>query len=107
MELCDRYDFAYYREWGVVLSGWCMGGDAGAARIEQGLAALRAEGALARQPYYLSLLAEVRLDAGDRSGGRGPGRPPWRSPSRTSDRWWVPELLRLKAAPPVPGDEAR
>ena len=28
-ELCDRYGFGYYREWGLVLDGWSRGGDSG------------------------------------------------------------------------------
>ena len=73
-ELCTRYDFAYYGNWGLILSGWCAGGVDGAGQIQAGLARLRDQGALARQPYYLGLLAETP-DAGraGRGGRRGAG----------------------------------
>lgn len=105
LEICDRYEFAYYRQWGVVLSGWCLGGDDGATQIEQGLAALRTEGALARHPYYLALLAEVRLDQGQKAQAAVVIESALDIAARNEDRWWVPELLRLKARA-VGGDEA-
>src|SRR6266571_3030964 len=31
-ELCDRYEFAYYREWGLVLDGWSRADESGCHR---------------------------------------------------------------------------
>ena len=28
-ELCDRYGFAYYREWGLILDGWSRADELG------------------------------------------------------------------------------
>ncbi len=105
IELCERYDFAYYREWGVILTGWCVGGESGIQMIEQGLATLAAQGALARQPYYLSLLAELQVDSGDAVAGLASLDAALEVAARNDDRWWVPELLRLMAGL-VPEHEA-
>ncbi|MEV6448491.1 AAA family ATPase [Amycolatopsis sp. NPDC051716] len=99
--LCDRYGFAYYREWALVLGGWVRGGVAGLAAAQEGVANLKAEGAFARMPYWLSLVAELSapeaaratLDAALAAG------------EARDDRWWLPEVLRLRAAhdaDPVP-----
>ena len=106
MELCTRYDFAYYREWGVLLSGWCMRGDTGAVRIRDGMDALRAQGAHARQPYYLSLLAETLLDAGETGRARAVLDDALAAATARDDLWWSPELLRLKARTADPGERA-
>jgi len=88
--LCDRYDFAYYREWALVLGGWSRG-DREQART--GITNLKAEGSFARMPYWLSLLAELSdppaaratLDAAIAAG------------QARDDLWWLPEVLRLRA----------
>lgn len=97
IELCERYDFAYYREWGVLLSGWCRGGEDGVGLMRQALASLTAQGALARHPYYLSLLSERLCDLGDRAGCLEALDAALTLAAQNEDRWWVPELLRLKA----------
>ncbi|MEV6880062.1 AAA family ATPase [Amycolatopsis sp. NPDC051128] len=92
--LCDRYGFAYYREWALVLGGWTRGGAAGLAAAQEGVAHLKAEGAFARMPYWLTLVAELSapeaaratLDAALAAG------------QARDDRWWLPEVLRLRAA---------
>ncbi|MFC5691353.1 ATP-binding protein [Amycolatopsis mediterranei] len=92
--LCDRYGFAYYREWALLLGGWARGGAAGLAAAQEGVANLKAEGAFARMPYWLSLVAELSapeaaratLDAALAAG------------EARDDRWWLPEVLRLRAA---------
>ena len=96
-QICARYDFAYYGNWGLILSGWCAGGADGAGQIQAGLARLRDQGALARQPYYLGLLAETLIRA-----GQGEAAGVVLDAARTAaavhqDRWWLPELYRLDA----------
>ncbi len=73
-ELCNRYQFAYYGEWGVILEGWMSGGGDGIARIQQGIGQLRSQGAFARMPYWLSLLADALIRHGQRRSGTGGGR---------------------------------
>ena len=59
-ELCDRYGFAYYREWGLILDGWSRAGGPG---IEPRPAGHRqpqgGRARFARMPYWLSLLADL------------------------------------------------
>jgi len=97
IELCERYDFAYYREWGVLLTGWCVGGELGIQQMQQGLASLREQGALARQPYYLSLLAERLCDRGQTAECLDAVESALSFAAQNEDRWWVPELMRFKA----------
>jgi DNA-binding SARP family transcriptional activator/tetratricopeptide (TPR) repeat protein len=106
-EICARYDFAYYGNWGLILSGWCLGGADGAGQIRAGLARLRDQGALARHPYYQGLLAETLLRS-----GQGDAADVVLAAARTAaavheDRWWLPELYRLAArrAPGPAGTE--
>ena len=97
-KLSSRYGFAYYGEWGLILSGWQRGGTEGVAAIRQGIENLRDQRSLARMPYWLALLSDAldgigrteeavaTLDAAQTSAGsRG-------------DAWWLPEILRLRAA---------
>jgi DNA-binding SARP family transcriptional activator len=95
-EICSRYDFAYYGNWGLILAGWSAGGTAGADQIREGLGRLRDQGALARRPYYLALLAETLLAAGQ-SDAAGAVLDSARVAATASDRWWLPELYRLDA----------
>jgi len=97
-ELCGRYGFAYYREWGLILDGWSRPDGSGLDLARQGHANLKAAGSFARRPYWLSLLADLlaRHDLTDAaqaaldaalSGGR-----------ERDDLWWLPEVMRLRAA---------
>ena len=96
-EICARYDFAYYGNWGLILSGWCAGGADGADQIQAGLDRLRDQGALARQPYYLSLLAETLMRAGQGEAAGAVLEAARTAAAVHDDRWWLPELYRLDA----------
>ena len=95
-DLSTRHGFAYYADWGVVLSGWAHPDDlVGTGLIERGIARLREVGAFCRMPYWLSLLAErcpdparqrALLDAADVAA------------RARRDGWWLPEVLRRRAA---------
>ena len=97
-ELCGRYGFAYYREWGLILDGWSRPDESGIGLARQGIANLKTAGSFARRPYWLSLLADLlarngRLGAAQAAldaaliGGR-----------ERDDLWWLPEVMRLRAA---------
>jgi DNA-binding SARP family transcriptional activator/tetratricopeptide (TPR) repeat protein len=97
-ELCGRYGFAYYREWGLILDGWSRPDESGIDLARRGIASLKTAGSFARRPYWLSLLADLlarngRLGAAQAAldaaliGGR-----------ERDDLWWLPEVMRLRAA---------
>jgi DNA-binding SARP family transcriptional activator len=96
-EICARYDFAYYGDWGLILDGWCTGGTEGAEQIRTGLGHLRDQGALARQPYYLALLAETLLAAGHDEAAGAVLESARAAANVQGERWWLPELYRLGA----------
>ncbi len=96
-EICARYDFAYYGNWGLILDGWCQGGTDGAGQIRAGLARLRDQGALARQPYYLGLLADTLLRSGQSDAAGVVLDTARAAAAMHQDRWWLPELHRLDA----------
>ncbi len=96
-EICARYEFAYYDNWGVILGGWCRGGQAGADQIRRGLTRLRDQGSMARQPYYLSLLAETLISAGQDDAAGAVLESARSAAAVHDDRWWLPELYRLDA----------
>jgi DNA-binding SARP family transcriptional activator len=96
-EICGRYEIAYYGEWGMILAGWSAGGTDGAALIRQGLGNLRDQGALARHPYYLALLAETLLSAGQADTAGAVLESARAAAAVHDDRWWLPELYRLSA----------
>ncbi|MFI5608173.1 ATP-binding protein [Amycolatopsis sp. NPDC051903] len=101
-ELCGRYGFAYYREWGLVLRGWARGDRVGLTDAQRGIANLKAEGSLARMPYWLALQADLMA----RDGRPGPGRAALDAAlvvgQARDDLWWLPEVLRLRSAYDTP-----
>ena len=97
-ELCGRYGFAYYREWGLILDGWSRPDESGIDLARRGIGNLKAAGSFARRPYWLSLLADLlarnnRLDAARAAldAALVAGR-------ERDDLWWLPEVMRLRAA---------
>ena len=97
-ELCARYGFGYYREWGTVLDGWCRGGPAGVELAREGIEKLVADGALARMPYWLALLADLLDRTGDHDGARTVLDTATADARKRDDVWWLPEVLRMRAA---------
>jgi hypothetical protein len=97
-ELCDRYGFAYYREWALILSGWSRQDEPGIGLARQGIDNLKSEGAFARMPYWLSLLADLL----DRNGQPDPARAALDAAlaggQARDDVWWLPEVMRMRAA---------
>ena len=97
-DLCERYGFAYYREWGLVLDGWERGGAEGAARARRGVDGLRATGAFARMPYWLTLVADLALRRGRPQEARAVLDAAVADARSRRDVWWLPEVLRRRAA---------
>jgi DNA-binding SARP family transcriptional activator len=96
--LCDRYDFAYYREWGLILDGWSGGGERGTGLARRGIDNLRAHGSFARMPYWLSLLADLSARAGRPDAARATLDAALAAGRAHDDLWWLPEVMRIRAA---------
>lgn len=100
VELCERYGFAYYGEWGQIFLAWHERNQPGSnsvARIEAALTSLRSIGAEFRRPYYLSILAEAHQAAGDDDRARAILGAALSTAHANEDRYWVPEIQRLLA----------
>jgi hypothetical protein len=96
-DICRRYNFAYYGQWGAIMSGWIAGGQTGAEAIRAGIRTLRSQGALARMPYWLSLLAETRMTCGQLEKAGTALDAAMAAAAQHDDRWWLPEVLRLRS----------
>jgi DNA-binding SARP family transcriptional activator/tetratricopeptide (TPR) repeat protein len=96
--LCDRYDFAYYREWALILDGWSRGGAPGADLVRRGISNLKSEGAFARMPYWLSLLADVSARDDQPGAARATLDAALAAGRVHDDVWWLPEVMRMRAA---------
>lgn len=93
LELCAKYSFAYYRDWGLILSGWA---DADPARIRLGLDNLQTLEAGTRRPYYLGLLAETYVRLGKLEEAHSIVDAALANAAQNEDLWWSAELYRLK-----------
>ncbi|RTL69834.1 MAG: SARP family transcriptional regulator [Pseudonocardiaceae bacterium] len=97
-ELCARFDFTYYREWAMVLDGWCRGGASGIELASRGIDGLAAKAAFARMPYWLSLRADVAAREGRQQAARATLDAAVVGARARSEGWWLPEVLRMLAA---------
>ena len=97
-ELCERYAFAYYREWALILDGWSRMDGSGIALARQGIDNLKAEGSFARMPYWLSLLADLLARNGQPSDARAILDAALAGAKERDDLWWLPEVMRMRAA---------
>ena len=97
-ELCGRYGFAYYREWALILDGWSRADESGTGLARQGISNLRAQGAFARMPYWLSLLADLAARHGRPGDARATLDAALAAAKERDDRWWLPEVMRMRAA---------
>ena len=96
--LCDRYDFAYYREWALILDGWSR--DALQAPTWSAAASPTSnrQGAFARMPYWLSLLADLSARDGRPGAARATLDAALAAGRAHHDVWWLPEVMRMRAA---------
>lgn len=98
--LCTRYEIAYYGDWAQVLGGWARGQTdpaEGIALIESALRHLDRQRALARRPYYLSLLAELYDRGGDRARAAAITDAAIGIALEHSDVWWLPALYHQRS----------
>jgi DNA-binding SARP family transcriptional activator/tetratricopeptide (TPR) repeat protein len=97
-ELCDRYGFAYYGEWGLILDGWSGGGQPGLDLARLGISNLKALGAFARMPYWLSLLADLLGRDHQPGEARATLDAAIAAAQARDDVWWLAEVMRMRAA---------
>jgi DNA-binding SARP family transcriptional activator len=97
-DLCHQYDFAYYREWALVLKGWARGDDAGLDLARRGIGNLTAQGSLARLPYWLSVVADLAQRVGRPDAAHARLDAALSAATARDDFWWLPEVMRQRAA---------
>ncbi len=97
-ELCDRYDFAYYREWGLILDGWSRADGPCVDLARRGIGNLKTAGSFARRPYWLSLLADLLARGGRVDAARATLDAALAAGQSNDDVWWLPEVMRMRAA---------
>jgi DNA-binding SARP family transcriptional activator/tetratricopeptide (TPR) repeat protein len=105
-ELCDRHGFGYYREWGLVLDGWCRGDESGVQLARRGIDNLKSDGSFARMPYWLALLADLLVRTGQPDAARSTLDAASVGGWARYDLWWLPEVMRLRAAHDTDPDQA-
>ena len=96
--LCERYSFAYYREWVLILDGWSRADESGLDLARRGISNLRSAGSLARMPYWLSLLADLSARSGRPDAARATLDAALTAAHAHDDVWWLPEVMRMRAA---------
>ena len=96
--LCERYGFGYYSEWGLILAGWSRSDEGGILSARQGIQGLRSHGAFGRMPYWLSLLADLQARCGRPGAARATLDAATATARVRDDVWWLPEVLRMRAA---------
>lgn len=97
-ELCGRYGFAYYREWALVLDGWTRTDGSGPAMARRGIDNLTTEGSFSRMPYWLSLQADLLARDDRPDAARATLDSALVNARAREDVWWMPEVLRMRAA---------
>jgi DNA-binding SARP family transcriptional activator/tetratricopeptide (TPR) repeat protein len=97
-ELCERYGFAYYREWVLILDGWSATGGSGIDLARRGISNLRSQGAFARMPYWLSLQADLSIRNHQPDAARATLDAAIAAGHARDDLWWLPEVMRMRAA---------
>ena len=97
-ELCERYGFAYYCDWVLVLDGWSRMDEPGIGLARQGISNLRSAGSFARMPYWLSLLADMLAGNHRPAAARATLDAALAAGQVRDDLWWLPEVMRMRAA---------
>ena len=102
INLATEQGFPYWMAMGTILRGWALAhqGQAqeGIEQIHQGMIAYRATGAEIWRLYFLALLAEAYGTTGQLEEGRAVLAEALTLTDTTGERWYEPELYRLKGA---------
>jgi predicted ATPase len=99
--LATEFKATYYRAWAAILVAYAEASadpePAGPARLRGAIEGFKETGARLRLPYYLALLADAHLRAGQADAGLGVVEEALSHGRETSERWWDAELHRLRA----------
>jgi DNA-binding SARP family transcriptional activator len=99
--LGTEFKATYYRAWAAILVAYATTLDDPEATalvsLRDAIEAFKATGARLRLPYYLALLADAHLRAGDADAGLELVEEGLSHGRKTSERWWDAELHRLRA----------
>jgi predicted ATPase len=100
--LAKEQGFALWVAYSSILRGWALAhqGQAqeGLAQLTEGLMTYRATGAEILRPYFLALLAEAHGTMGQPEAGLTALAEALTLVDKTGERWYEPELYRLKGA---------
>jgi DNA-binding SARP family transcriptional activator/predicted ATPase len=101
LQLATEFKATYYRAWAAILVAYAQAFDApgaeGLSRLRSALSAFEDTGARLRLPYYLALLADAHLRAGEADAGLEVVDEALSRSRATDERWWDAELHRLRA----------
>jgi DNA-binding SARP family transcriptional activator len=101
LELATEFNATYYRAWAHILAAYAETLDRPEAvaisRLREAIQSFEDTGARLRLPYYLALLAEAHLRAGEADAGLAVVEEASACSRDTNERWWDPELHRLRA----------
>jgi predicted ATPase len=102
ISLATDQGFPHWRAQGSILRGWTLAhqgqAQAGIEQIHQSLSAFRATGTELLRPYWLALLAEAHGTLGKPEAGLAVLMEALTLIDTTGERWYEPELHRLKGA---------
>ena len=90
--LCERYDFTYYREWGLLSVAGCRAAKRACRSAKRGISALAAQSAFARMPYWLSLQARMLADLAEHDASRATLDAAIAASAARDEPWWLPEI---------------
>ncbi len=100
--LATAQGFPFWSAYSSILRGWALAhqGQAqeGIEQLRQGLIAFRATGAELLPPYFMALLAEAYGSIGQPEAGLTVLTEALTLVDKTGERWYEPELHRLKGA---------
>jgi DNA-binding SARP family transcriptional activator/predicted ATPase len=101
LHLATEFKATYYRACAAILVAYAQASDnpeaAGLARLRSAISGFEDTGARLRLPYYLALLADAHLRAGEADAGLGVVDEALSRSRATNERWWDAELHRLRA----------
>ncbi len=102
VRLAAEYQAPYYHAWASILTAfgtaWQQPDETSVQQLRQAIARFTASGARLRRPYYLCLLARACQRANRLAEGLGVVDEAMRESRQNNERWWAPELHRLRGA---------